>query len=164
MLEWTVPFILIYAIYFVFKDLIHYYLHEFNKKPEPPPEPELTTEEKREKFQREINNYFNYLISKERTSDTFKLQAYRENKSEYLKSPEWNEKRVNRLSIDNYKCQQCNTMGVILHVHHKTYANLYDEHENDLISLCADCHKQTHEQLGYPCSIKDYNTKYYWHV
>ena len=56
--------------------------------------------------------------------------------------------RAKRCKKDSaYRCQLCNVggNGAVLHAHHRTYANLGMERPEDLICLCADCHKTFHE-------------------
>lgn len=62
---------------------------------------------------------------------------------EYLQSYEWEVKRENRLEIDEYECQKCGST-TNLHVHHLTYENIFEENMEDLLTLCADCHKEEH--------------------
>jgi len=83
---------------------------------------------------------------------------------EYLHSEEWEEKRVARLEIDEYKCQRCGSWKS-LQVHHLTYKNvtiptkyrewiktrqliiIYNEDiDEDLITFCSDCHQIEHEE------------------
>lgn len=63
--------------------------------------------------------------------------------SDYLETPEWNEKRKQALKRARYHCQVCNNDGV-LHVHHRTYENRGSEYASDLLVLCADCHEHFH--------------------
>jgi len=60
----------------------------------------------------------------------------------YLRSNAWKEKAKQRLKLDNYKCRECGG-SKHLQIHHKNYDNLYNEDvENDLITMCYDCHKK----------------------
>lgn len=63
----------------------------------------------------------------------------------YLKSPEWFEKRNAVLQRDQYKCRNCDSKKNI-QVHHKTYANVYNERLTDLVTLCDECHKKYHAE------------------
>lgn len=60
---------------------------------------------------------------------------------EYLKSPEWQRLRSQRLKIDEYKCQKCGR-PFDLDVHHIRYPIALGEEDvyNDLITLCRHCH------------------------
>jgi hypothetical protein len=62
--------------------------------------------------------------------------------TDYLKSHEWQEKRSERLKIDNYTCQRCGGKHY-LNVHHLSYTNVGNEDiYNDLITLCESCHEK----------------------
>lgn len=71
--------------------------------------------------------------------------------SEYLRTPEWRDKRKSALSRALYRCQLCNVNGndenVILQVHHRTYENLGRELSSDLIVLCKPCHYRHHRHF-----------------
>jgi len=60
----------------------------------------------------------------------------------YLMSEEWAEKREKALKRDGYCCTSCGDAAT--DVHHLTYDRLYDEHIDDLTSLCRDCHSAIH--------------------
>jgi len=72
-----------------------------------------------------------------------------ESKQDYLHSPEWNNKRKERLAKDNYTCQACKEDEILLEVHHINYNTLYNEDIKSLVSLCRDCHQATHDKYGY---------------
>ena len=58
----------------------------------------------------------------------------------YLNSKEWDEKRTNRLIMDDFKCRLCGNRSN-LQVHHIIYPiHFGDEEMQDLITLCRDCH------------------------
>jgi 5-methylcytosine-specific restriction endonuclease McrA len=64
---------------------------------------------------------------------------------EYLRSPQWKEKRVLVMARDNNTCQHCkNTTAT--EIHHVRYDNIFDEPLEDLISLCNLCHSQAHKK------------------
>ena len=63
---------------------------------------------------------------------------------DYLLTEHWQEVRRQALKRSEYRCALCND-AVPLHVHHRTYENLGDEKETDLIALCAKCHETFHE-------------------
>lgn len=73
-----------------------------------------------------------------------------EEKKAYLNSLQWDTKRKERLHIDNYTCQMCNTTGTKLEVHHLHYRSFKSEDPHtDLISVCRLCHQQIHDLYGY---------------
>jgi 5-methylcytosine-specific restriction endonuclease McrA len=64
---------------------------------------------------------------------------------EYLKSPEWREKRDFIFRRDNGICVLCN--GVGKDVHHISYKRKYNEDHRDLILLCKACHAFVHDRV-----------------
>jgi hypothetical protein len=63
--------------------------------------------------------------------------------SEYLNTPHWRKVRDSILERDAGKCKLCNS-DQQLHVHHRTYQRLGEEIPEDLITLCASCHRTFH--------------------
>lgn len=63
---------------------------------------------------------------------------------EYLKTPEWNRLRKEKLQQAGFRCQLCNVYGQPLQVHHRTYERRGHECSTDLIVLCASCHETFH--------------------
>lgn len=62
---------------------------------------------------------------------------------QHLNSPEWREKRAQRLALDEHRCFRCRgTDG--LEVHHRVYDRLGNERMDDLETLCRRCHKLEH--------------------
>ncbi len=61
----------------------------------------------------------------------------------YLRSPEWQAKRVQALARALNRCQVCN-VGTRLDVHHRTYERFGDEDLDDLTVLCRPCHEIFH--------------------
>lgn len=70
----------------------------------------------------------------------------------YIASPEWRERREERIRAVGGRCQLCNQAGE-LHVHHRTYARVGREFDSDLTVLCARCHEKYHDIL--PSRIED---------
>lgn len=64
----------------------------------------------------------------------------------YIASPQWKEKRYERLQYDGYRCRLCGATNYLT-VHHITYRHLGDEKMRDLITLCQHCHERIHEEL-----------------
>ena len=68
----------------------------------------------------------------------------------YMKSEPWSVMREMCLIRSGFMCEKCGAMGkrvggtVTLHVHHKTYKNFGAEDMEDLMVLCANCHKNEH--------------------
>lgn len=66
---------------------------------------------------------------------------------EYLATRHWKEIRERKLKAAEFRCQLCNSLGVELHVHHRTYERIGRERDGDLIVLCKDCHSHFHDKL-----------------
>lgn len=70
---------------------------------------------------------------------------------EQLLHPNWQRKRLEILQRDDFCCRLCCDTETTLHVHHKQYAKgrMAWEYPNDeLVTLCAECHDTMHEQQG----------------
>lgn len=66
---------------------------------------------------------------------------------EQLLDPRWQKKRLEILNRDEWSCQWCGEKTKTLHIHHfcYRYGKMAWESENDeMITLCNDCHKVTH--------------------
>lgn len=61
----------------------------------------------------------------------------------YIHSAQWQDKRKQRLAIDDFKCQMCGNKDN-LEVHHVTYDRLGNENMDDIITLCDKCHTKVH--------------------
>jgi hypothetical protein len=64
--------------------------------------------------------------------------------AEYLQTEWWDKVRRARLRIAGYQCELCKAKTK-LHVHHKTYDNLWNEKREDVMALCPDCHAFLHD-------------------
>lgn len=62
----------------------------------------------------------------------------------YLESEKWKIKSNRIKKRDNYTCQCCSSKDIELNVHHKTYERIYYEEDEDLTTLCRDCHEKEH--------------------
>ena len=63
--------------------------------------------------------------------------------SQYLQSSHWEVKRQDILIRDDHTCDRCGSYTE-LQVHHLNYDNLWHEKDEDLITLCKDCHAEEH--------------------
>lgn len=76
---------------------------------------------------------------------------------EYINSVQWKEKAEQFKIKAGNRCQLCHVSGYArtLHVHHNNYYHLGNEQDNDLVVLCADCHKLFHDSgLGVQREVK----------
>lgn len=71
-----------------------------------------------------------------------KTMPYRD----YLRTPEWQERRKRHIKSAGFRCQVCNSSGVPLDVHHRTYERRGDEYYKDLLALCRNCHEIFHRE------------------
>jgi len=67
-------------------------------------------------------------------------------KEKYYQSPEWATVRAFALNRAGRRCQHCGSYRVVLQVHHKTYAILFNEKPQDLEVLCKICHDKADRQ------------------
>ena len=65
------------------------------------------------------------------------------NYSGYLLTTHWKDKRIEILARDFYECTRCGAKKN-LNVHHLDYSNLWNEEDEDLITLCSSCHSKEH--------------------
>jgi hypothetical protein len=66
---------------------------------------------------------------------------------ELLIDPRWQKKRLVIFNRDGWKCRYCGDSTKTLHVHHEYYAKgkkPWEYPDNDLKTLCADCHSKAH--------------------
>lgn len=72
----------------------------------------------------------------------------------FYKSKKWKHKREIILRRDCYQCQDCKRYGrkrQAITVHHIKHLDEFPElalNNNNLISLCADCHNKRHPEKG----------------
>lgn len=70
----------------------------------------------------------------------------------YLQSEAWNQKKHQRMAIDNYTCQACGCRGTSrnpLEIHHLTYTRIGSEDlYTDLVTVCRSCHTTIHSLMN----------------
>jgi hypothetical protein len=65
--------------------------------------------------------------------------------AEKLKDPRWQQKRLQIMGRDGFTCLSCGDSDKELHVHHLAYrsgTDVWDYDNDELITLCKDCHKE----------------------
>ena len=74
---------------------------------------------------------------------------------EQIKSPKWQKRRLEIMERDNFTCQICGCKDKTLHVHHTIYIpkrEIWDYEDNQLITLCEDCHNNEHGKYAQTLS------------
>jgi hypothetical protein len=90
-------------------------------------------------------------------AESIELQAFLETKKQYMKSIDWEMRRVNRYTLANGKCESCDITLDSYQVHHiSNYYLIPNEPLSSLRALCSDCHSYQHEIYGYPKTLQDY--------
>lgn len=78
-----------------------------------------------------------------------------ESHNKYLKSHYWRKRKIEFFSRNPRTCVVCSTSSNI-HLHHATYKNLYNEPDEDLVSLCGVHHGELHKaEVTSELSIED---------
>lgn len=93
----------------------------------------------------EMQENFARYQKEQRTSERRRSELAQMPYPEYLKTPEWNDRRKRQLRTAGYSCQVCNASKTVLDVHHRTYERRGNEHYKDLIVLCRGCHSTFHQ-------------------
>lgn len=92
----------------------------------------------------------------------------------YLTTEHWKTFRLYALEEHGKICKDCGAVDTSLHVHHLTYANIWDERLEDVIILCHSCHWARHpEKLSRKCKHENLtevsggygsgSLDFYWH-
>ena len=72
----------------------------------------------------------------------------------FYKSTAWKHKRSAILRRDNYQCQDCKRYGrmreavTVHHIMHLDEYPMFALRDDNLISLCAECHNKRHPEKG----------------
>lgn len=75
----------------------------------------------------------------------------RKSYSEKLLDPRWQQMRLRVYERDNFSCRNCGSNHKTLHAHHVQYHPFadgpWDYDPDTIITLCADCHTDEHNNL-----------------
>jgi len=63
--------------------------------------------------------------------------------SDYLKSKDWANIRIDLFENRGKRCERCDSENR-LEVHHLHYRNIFKEEPQDLVILCHSCHSKEH--------------------
>jgi hypothetical protein len=79
-------------------------------------------------------------------------------KEEY-QDERWKKRAAQIRELDNHKCAMCGAKDVELHVHHLSYPpppfHLWDAADNELVTLCKECHEKMHDSVSRPTLTLD---------
>ena len=92
-----------------------------------------------------------FLKKNKKKKRKYKKKTYQDRKKEYasyIHSKEWKELRLEILFRDGNRCRYCGS-NEKLEVHHLHYRNFKREKHEDLITVCALCHKEIHSNKVY---------------
>ena len=80
------------------------------------------------------------------------------NRKEEYQDEQWKVRAAQIRELDNHKCVMCGAKDVELHVHHLSYPpppfHIWDATDNELVTLCKDCHEKIHEYDLRPLLIE----------
>lgn len=75
----------------------------------------------------------------------------RKSYSEKLLDPRWQQMRLRVFERDGWKCVNCGASEKTLHAHHPVYHpradGPWDYEDDEIITLCADCHSNEHDEI-----------------
>ncbi len=77
---------------------------------------------------------------KKKTKVQFKFGDYKK----YICSPDWEAKKKLYYANHEKVCRSCGSDEREMHLHHRSYARIYNEADNDLMPLCSMCHSALH--------------------
>jgi uncharacterized protein YlaI len=78
---------------------------------------------------------------------------------EYLQSKEWRERSNECKLLAGNQCKLCGSKES-LQAHHLTYKNVYNEPQEDLLCVCADCHHKIHPDMEQKNAKKGWCSMY----
>lgn len=109
---------------------------------------QVVTKEESEKIINKVDqrrkDFQEYVISERQKIYDKKNEEFWDKYTSYLGTKEWQTIRKKILERDNFICQSC-LENKATDVHHKTYANVFNEHAFELVSLCRSCHDRYHD-------------------
>lgn len=80
------------------------------------------------------------------------MKKEKQSYAEMLKDPRWQKKRLEVMKRDGFRCQHCLSEDKPLQVHHLVYdkdKKPWEYENNQLITLCEDCHQNETKYSGY---------------
>jgi 5-methylcytosine-specific restriction endonuclease McrA len=105
---------------------------------------EFTDQVAEERWQRR-KAFYNYISEKREKQIQDANDKWWAEYNDYLKTPQWRDKRTRVLNRDNYVCQAC-LVNKAVDVHHLTYDRVFKEPLFDLVGVCKECHEMIHSK------------------
>jgi 5-methylcytosine-specific restriction endonuclease McrA len=90
-----------------------------------------------------LDEYSAFHYAEQALIDEHRLELRTMPYADYLRTPEWAGVAARAKAQAGYRCMFCNSPGE-LHAHHRTYERRGAELEEDVVALCADCHRRLH--------------------
>ena len=100
-------------------------------------------EARRERRRKRHEKRYGGKKGKKKGSKKDRISAHKKKYYDYLASAEWAEIRNDLFTNRGRKCEYCGSTHR-LQIHHLTYVNVFKEEPEDLVILCAACHKAEH--------------------
>jgi len=74
----------------------------------------------------------------------------------YINSAEWASRKASYYETHHKECRSCGADEKEIHLHHRSYARIYQEEDGDLIPMCVDCHAMLHLfQKSFKLPVED---------
>lgn len=76
--------------------------------------------------------------------------------AQQLKHPNWQRRRLERLSEAEFSCEDCGETDLTLHVHHRSYVKgrrAWEYNNDELEVLCEVCHEKFHKAEAVVLSL-----------
>jgi hypothetical protein len=76
--------------------------------------------------------------------------------NKYINSREWAARKASYYETHHKECRSCGSDERDMHLHHRTYARIYQEEDGDLVPLCSECHAMLHLfQKSFKLPVED---------
>lgn len=76
--------------------------------------------------------------------------------TKYINSTEWASRKASYYETHHKECRSCGADDKEIHLHHRSYARIYQEEDGDLIPMCIDCHAMLHLfQKSFKLPVED---------
>jgi hypothetical protein len=91
-------------------------------------------------------------VKKKKKQTIFRFGDY----DKYIRSSEWAARKASYYETHHKRCRSCGDEEKEMHLHHRSYARIYQEADGDLIPMCVDCHAMLHLfQKSFKLPVED---------